>query len=315
MKKILFFCIAVLSCTVILAQNSVDLKLNPEKNKVYRFNSVSEQTTVQTVNGNQQTVESKTNYTTAIKMLDATTDFMIVEVHLDTLITKTNTMGKNITISSQNEGNVKSADNGEIMSFFMNRLSKNALYVKMDYKGKVLEVVNSKMLSDIILKDTSSITLTGPTAPAIKNQIKNLISDNSLKTMVEMFTHFVPGKQVSAGDNWNETVSTTSGGMNLDIKTDYHLNGLTDKNADIVAESSIKASLNAGPIVSGGATITYDGINGLTKSTLLIDITTGLIVEHKGKTHITGNLGVSYPGGSMQIPMDINSTSKVMALN
>ena len=197
----------------------------------------------------------------------------------------------------------------------MNRLSKNALYVKIDYTGKVLEVVNSKMLSDIILKDTSSITLTGPTAPAIKNQIKNLISDNSLKTMVEMFTHFAPGKQVSVGDNWNETVSTTSGGMNLDIKTDYHLNVLTDKNADIAAESVIKATLNAGPIVSGSTTITYDGINGLTKSTLLIDISTGLIVEHKSKSHITGNLGVSYPGGSMQIPLDINSTSIVVALN
>jgi hypothetical protein len=37
-------------------------------------------------------------------------------------------------------------------------------------------------------------------------------------------------------------------------------------------------------------------------------------VEEKAKTHIAGNLGVTYPGGSMQIPMDISSTSKVTAL-
>ena len=54
--------------------------------------------------------------------------------------------------------------------------------------GKPFEIVNSKMLSDLILKDTSSITLTGQTAAAVKKQIINTISDNALKTMIEMFT-------------------------------------------------------------------------------------------------------------------------------
>jgi hypothetical protein len=65
---------------------------------------------------------------------------------------------------------------------------------------------------------------------------------------------------------------------------------------------------------SGGAKITYDDIKGLSKSNMVIDIHTGLVVEDTGKTHIAGNLGVSGPGFSMQIPMDINGTSKVVAL-
>jgi hypothetical protein len=197
----------------------------------------------------------------------------------------------------------------------MNRLTKYAVYVKMDFKGKVIEVVNAKMLSDIIIKDTSSVTLTGPMAAAIKTQIVNMISENALKTMVEMFTNYVPGKQVSAGDSWSETTSNKSGGMALDIISEYRLNSVTGNNAEISTESNIKASANAVPMVQGGATITYDDIKGMSKSTLLIDTTTGLVIENKGKTHIAGNMGVSYPGGSMQIPMDINSTSKVIALN
>ncbi|MCK7541714.1 MAG: hypothetical protein MZV63_67915 [Marinilabiliales bacterium] len=63
----------------------------------------------------------------------------------------------------------------------MNRLSKNALYVKLDFTGKPLEIVNSKMLSDMVLKDTSSITLTGPTADAVKKQIINTVSDSELE--------------------------------------------------------------------------------------------------------------------------------------
>ena len=314
MKKILLSSVAVLFCISLMAQNSVNLKMNLEKNKVYRFSSASEQTIIQTVNGNQQTIESKTNNTVSLKMVDATADFIVTEVHFDTLITNTNSMGKMVNISSVNEGDIKSTETADVMSYIMNRMSKNALYIKMDFAGKVLEIVNSKMLSDVIMKDTSSITLTGPVGSGIKSQIKNLISDNSLKTMVEMFTHYLPGKQVSKGDNWNVTVSTNSGGMILDIITDYHLDGLNGNAANITAESNIKAAENAAPMLSGGAKITYDDIKGLSKSSMIIDIRTGLIIEDRSKTHIAGNLGVSGPGYSMQIPMDINGESKVIAL-
>ena len=68
------------------------------------------------------------------------------------------------------------------------------------------------------------------------------------------------------------------------------------------------------PIELGGATVTYDDIKGLGKSNMVIDIRTGLKVEETGKMHMTGNLGISAPGFSMQMPMDINSESKVISL-
>jgi hypothetical protein len=223
-------------------------------------------------------------------------------------------MGKTSIINSAVEGNIKSAEAAEVLSCIVNRLSKNALYIKMDFTGKVLEIVNSKMLSDVIMKDTSSITLTGPMASGIKTQITNMVSDKALKTMVEMFTYYLPGKQVATGDNWNLTVTTTSGGMALDIKTDYHLDGITGNNANLTAESNIKAAENAGPMLAGGAKITYDDLSGLSKSTMVIDTRTGLLTQEKAKTHIAGNLGISGPGFSMQIPMDINGESNVIAL-
>lgn len=314
MKKILFSCVAFLFCISIMSQNSVNLKMNLEKNKVYRFNSSSEQTIIQTVNGNQQTIESKTNNTVSIKMVDATADFMITEVRLDTMITHTNSMGKMVNISSVSEGDIKSAETADVMSSIMNRLSKNALYIKMDFTGKVLDIVNAKMLSDVLMKDTSSITLAGPMKAAIKTQIVNLVSAKTLSTMVEMFTYFLPGKQVTAGESWNVTLSTNSGGMALDIITDYHLDGINGDAANITAESNIKAAVNAAPMESGVAKITYDDLKGLSKSNMVIDTRTGLLIEEKGKSHIAGNLGVSGPGFSMQIPMDINGESKVIAI-
>jgi hypothetical protein len=314
MKKILLSLTGILFCISSMAQNSVNLKLNLEKNRVYRFSSASEQTIIQTVNGNQQTIESKTSNTISIKMVDATPAFLITEVRFDTLSTKTNTMGKTINMSSSSEGNIQSKETSDIMSFIMNRLCKSPLYTKMDFTGKIIEIVNSKMISDMIMKDTSSITLTGPFASGIKTQIGNLVSDNTLRTMVEAFTYYLPGKQVLTGENWSVSVTTNSGGMSLDIVTSFHLDGITGNNANITAESNIRAAANATPMQSGGATITYDDLKGLSKSTIVIDIRTGLIAEEKAKTHIAGNLGVSMPGMSMQIPMDINSESKVVAI-
>lgn len=314
MKKILLSCVTVLFCFSVMAQNGVNLKMNLEKNKVYRFSSSSEQTIVQTINGNQQTVESKTNNTISIKMVDVTPDFMITEVHLDTIIVKTNSMGKTTNMSSVTEGNMASSETSEVMSSIMNKLSKNALYIKMDFSGKVIDIVNAKMLSDVILKDTSALTLTGPVKAAIIPQIVNMVNAKTLSTTVELFTHFLPAKQVSTGESWNVTVSTNSGGMALDISTDYHLDGINGDAANVTAESNIKAAENAAPMQSGPAKITYDDLKGLSKSNMVIDTRTGLLIEEKGKTHIAGNLGISGPGFSMQMPMDINGVSKVVAI-
>jgi len=314
MKKIMLSCTAIMFCAAILAQNPANLKMNLEKNKVYRLKSVSEQTITQTINGVQQTTESKVNYTMSLKMIDATADYLITEVRFDTLITYTNAMGKTDSFSSVSEGDIKSAETADVLSCIMNRLSKNAIYVKMDFTGKPFEIVNLKMLSDMVLKDTSSITLTGPTAAAVKKQMISSVSDSDLKTMIGMFTWQLPGKQVAVGDSWNITQQLNSGGMLLDIITTYHLDGTDGNNAKVTVESNIRTAANALPIESGGATVTYDDIKGLSKSTLLIDMRTGLKVEDVGKTHITGNLGISAPGFSMQMPMDINGTSKVISL-
>ncbi len=314
MKKIILSVTAVMFCAAIMAQYPASLKLNLEKNKVYRLKSVSTQTVTQTMNGVQQTTESKVNYTMSIKMIDLTADYMITEVRFDTLITYTNTMGKTVSYSSVDEGDIKSAETADVLSYIMNRLSKNALYVKMDFAGRPFEIVNLKMLTDMVLKDTSSITLTGPTADAVKKQIVNTVSDSELKTMMEMFTWYLPARQVAPGDSWDILQQVSSGGLMLEIATTYKMDRIEGTRGTITAESIIRTAANAVPIQSGGATVTYDGIKGLTRSSMVVDLLTGLKVEDIGKTHITGNLGISGPGFSMVMPMDINGESTIIAI-
>ena len=65
------------------------------------------------------------------------------------------------------------------------------------------------------------------------------------------------------------TQQISSGGMMLDIITTYHLDGIDGNNANITAELDIKTAANAVPIQSGGATVTYDDIKGLSKSDMV----------------------------------------------
>ena len=150
MRTILLAGILAFAVISVTAQSKMDLKLNLEKNKVYRFKSANEQTVSQTVNGIQQNTETKSNSTISIKMLDASPEFLVAEVRFDTMYTITNAMGMNTVINSASEGNIKSTNTGEVLSCIMNRLSKNPLYAKMNYSGKVIEIVNAKMLSVVV---------------------------------------------------------------------------------------------------------------------------------------------------------------------
>ncbi len=314
MKKLLFPVIIILFSVALSAQEKTDLRMNLEKNKVYRFRSTAEQTVTQTINGVQQTTESRVIYTMSMKMLDATPEFMVTEVRFDTLLTNTNTMGKVVTVSSAIEGDIKSSESADVLSCVMNRLSKNALYVKIDYTGKPVEIVNARLLPQIVLKDTAGITLQGPTAQAVKKQAAETVSENNLKAMIEMFTHYLPGREVSRGEDWTINQQLTSGGMMLDIATTYRFDGIEGGRAGITAESAIKASDNAVPIQSGGATVTYNELKGMSKANMVIDTLTGLRIEETGKTHISGNLGITGPGFSIQMPMDINGETKIVVI-
>jgi hypothetical protein len=314
MKKILISFMAILLPVSMIAQNSAVLKLNPEKNKVYRMKSLSDQTVVQSVNGNQQTVSTKVNYVISLKTLEETSDFLVTEIHFDTISTNTNSMGKIIEITSSKEGNIKSSEMNDVMSSVMNKLSKTPVFAKLDFTGKVIEVVNIKMISDQIAKDTSAVTLTGPVGEGVKKQIVGMVSDNAIKTIIEMFTRCLPAKEVRTGETWSALQTLNSGGMSLDITTSYYLDAIKDHNASITAEAAIKTAANAEPIRQGGATVTYDDLKGLSKSAMIIDTRTGLVLENKSQTHLAGNLGVSGPGFSMQLPMDINGESKIVAL-
>ncbi|MCU0363212.1 MAG: DUF6263 family protein [Bacteroidales bacterium] len=314
MKSTLVLFAAAMICSAGFGQNSATLRLNPVKNTVCKMHSVSEQTIVQTINGNQQTIESASEYAISMKMIDSSPSFIVAEVRIDSFSIGTNTMGKIEKMSSSAGGSLQAENSPEVISYFMNRITKSPLYVKLDFTGKATEIVNAKMVSDMILRDTGSISLPGQLAPAAKAQVAKMAGDNSFKSIIDMFTFCLPGKEVRKGESWSFTTTSNSGGMMLEITSTYKLEGTDGQKANVSAESNIRAAANAIPMESGGARITYDDFKGLSKASLVIDTNTGIVIENSAKTRLAGILGISVAGMNMQMPMEINGTSRITAL-
>ncbi len=102
--------------------------------------------------------------------------------------------------------------------------------------------------------------------------------------------------------------------MTLDISTTYRFTGTEGDFAVITSESAIRAADNAAPLQSGGATVSYGDLKGLSRATMKVYLRTGLLSESTGKTRLSGNLGISGPGFSMQMPMDINGETTVKGI-
>ncbi len=312
MKKALFIALIGLATFSAMAQDVVDLKLNPEKNKTYRFRSFSSQNVSQTVNGVTQASAVTSKSVSSLKVMDMKPEFFVAEIRFDSMVTNTNSMGKPMTFSSTNPGNMASDNMADVMSCIMNRLSANPLYAKISYTGKVIELVNFKMVSGILLKDTAKIT--GATAAMLKTQVAGYGDPKTLISMIEAITGELPGKPVGKNDTWNASSNINSGGMALEIANTYELAQVTESAVTVNAESDIHPALNAAPMNYGPATVNYQNLRGSGKTVIELDRRTGLTMKSNTKTHISGNLQVSGQGFNMQMPMDITGESGTVAI-
>ena len=309
MKSITILVLALCLGITAQAQKPVALKLNLEKGKAYHFLSKSDQTVNQTMQGMQQssTVNNSSYFT--IKMMESTPDFMVAEIKFDSILTKT-TGAQSIEINSNQPGDVKSSKPGEVMSYFMNRFCSTPIYAKIQYDGKVKEIINLKLLEDNTLKDIDS--LAGPLAPALKPRIMSMLDAKAVQTMIESITAYLPDKEIKPGDSWNVSLNMVANGMGMLLNNTYKLNGVKNNVAEVTGESSVEPA-SSDPIEMSGAKIT-NNLRGLSKLTMSIDTKTGLLISSTGKSHIEGTLGVEYPGGNMNMPMQIDGEFSILPI-
>ncbi|MBN2610200.1 MAG: hypothetical protein JXB00_01445 [Bacteroidales bacterium] len=310
MKKIFVTMIAFCIGLSVWAQQPVMLKLNPVQNKTYRIKTVSTQNMSQTMGGMQQNTAVNSTTVLSMKMVESGVDFLVMEIRFDTMLVNTNAAGMNIDINSSKPGDLQSNDIGEVLSVLMNRYCSNPLYAKMGFDGKVIELINLKLFTDLMMKDVDSIK--SQYAQVIKSRAAMMADPGSIQSTIESITAYLPGKEVETGGSWDISLKTNSGGMMYLITSKYKLNGTNNNIADIGFDSTIEPASSA-PVKMDAATIT-NNIRGSSKSAMTIETNTGMIIKSEGKYHMEGDLGVEAQGMNMSIPTVISGETTIVAL-
>jgi hypothetical protein len=308
MKTFISTAIAILLSVSLMAQTSANLKLNLINGKTYKAKVSTEQNTTSNFNGMQQNTTITSVMFMSLKPTAINADNILAEVRFDTISTKISM--PNMEMSSVKPGDLKSTDPGTVMCCILNRLSQAIFQVKMGLTGNVIEISNISPLAESILKGIDSIQ--GQAAGMLKTQTSMLVSEKSIKSMIESVTAYLPGKQVKVGDKWDTQLSLVSGGMGMLIANNYKLKKISGNQAELAAESTIEPASQY-PIDMNGAKISYD-VRGLGKSTVDVDTQTGWLIKASSKQHLMGNMNLKMQGNDMQIPVEIDDKTETVSV-
>ncbi len=307
MRNIFALILVIISSISGVAQKKADLTLNLEPNQVYRLKSVTVQNTIQTVMGNEQSVQTNNTTVFSIKPLKIMEGEMINEVRFDTIISVINQPP--MEFSSVNPGDLSSEDPAMILGCIMNRMSNSTFLVKMSNNGKVIQFMNLEPVKGEIMKGTD--TIQGQMAGFILSRAEGMLEEKALAGMIESATAFLPGKEVKIGDSWEVGLNLSGGGMNFIQNSVYKLESIDKKSAKISGEQVLETA--PGTLEMSGAQITPD-IRGLGKSELTIDPETGWIIKGTIKQQLKGEITVNAQGNTLTIPMEMKNESEIISI-
>ena len=301
------FLFAMLSLTG-LSQKKANLSYNLELNKVYRTKSTVVQNTTQTVMGNEQSVQTNNIMVLSLKPLKKTEEEMITEIRFDTIITLISQ--PQMEINSSNPGNLNSDNPADIMNTIMHRMSNSAFLVRMNTSGQVLGFMNLDPVVTEILQGTD--TLQGQTASFIMQRVGTMLEEKSLRSMIEMQTYYLPGKEMKKDEAWEVGYNVSGGGIEMSQKADLKLVSL-EKNSNLIGGELLIKPL-PGTMDMNGVKITSD-VSGLGKTEMEIDPLTCWIIKGNSQQQLKGELTVNAQGNTFNIPIEINTDSELTALD
>jgi hypothetical protein len=287
----------------LLLSQTVELKYNLEKDKIYRVKSSSVQDQTMTMQGMERKTETKNVSYFSLKMLDSKSDFFIAEVKFDTI--KTTVSMPSMELTSAEKGDINSEDPVDVTNCILNRLSNSTLVVRMGYTGHVQDIMNHQVIEETVLQGVDS--LKGQAVMA-KGQLQMLVGKDALAGMIEGVTAYLPNRKVDKGAKWESSFVSKSGGIGMAFTTNYMLQELSDEKAMLKGDVIVEPATSA-PAMMNGAEVTNE-LRGLGESDMEIDINTGWVKHTSSKVHLSGNMHIKAPGQNVTLPIEAQITNE-----
>lgn len=304
MKMRKFWYLIVISIFLTSCNNEkIDLSLNLEKGKQYRQLSSSKVTMVQEFGSQKVDVVMTVEGSMLYEVIDILQDDYIIDVQYESL-----SLGMNSPFAKmQFDSDIK--DENDVFSDFLSKMTGNKFNIRMNKKGKIIEVKNIDRLIDSLLVSLPEVS--DEEKEQMRQQINNSFGPDAFKGNFEMAIAIFPENLVKKGEKW-EIVTNLKSGMSAIITTEYKLTKLTADYVIIKGTSVIKSDDNETFIETNGIPMKFD-LNGSMISELKIDRATGWIIEANITQEIKGDVEVKQstdmPTG-LKMPMDIKSEMK-----
>jgi len=310
MKKITLS-ISLLLLALLSFSQALVIKLNPELNKTYRFKTLSNQILTQTMGNNEINTYINTIYNTSLKIIEKTNDFFVCEVKFDSMWVSTRNFAMSVEINSNNPGNIKSSNISDVLSAIIHKYCNTPLFLKINDKGIILEIINFNVFKNIILKDIDSINQS--IQPQVKMQVLNMVDEKQIKNNIEPIFSYIPEKQINnKNESWKKVLNTENNGIKLTSENTYKISNIENKNLILTVEANISSSSDNITFLQGNK-VQYD-LKGISKGNIKVDQNNGFILEQSMKSSIEGSMTVEYGGNNMNIPIRISGETKIIQL-
>jgi hypothetical protein len=281
--------------------------LNLTKGNTYYLTTNATSAIVQTMSGQQNTVNLAFNFRMAFKVISVADTIYNMEVSYQSLSMKMDMSGNTLDLDS------KKNDPQDVPSSIIAAMMNKPFNLEMTKTGKIKSVQNiDKMVSESI-KNFPQIDSTKK--EQVKAQFMQSFGPNAFKGSIEMGTAIFPDVPVAKEDKWTVKTQLESPAK-ATVTITYQLADIIEGIYLIHGEGTMATDKNTEPAHINGLPIKYN-LNGSIISDIRVDKATGWISEVKLKQAMMGDMQIldnpQIPGG-MTIPMtfntDVNTTGK-----
>jgi len=255
---------------------AVNLGLNFPAGTTYVYLMDSRQTIQQQMNGMNSEISQHMKLQSSYIVENAAGNNKKLTINYDRFYIKSSSNGLEMEFDSQDSTKqpAELAGAGQIVN--------HPFSIVVDTKGEILKVDQH-----LAPGDSASFQL----------------SDSSIRQMMEQTLNVYPEKPVKPGDSWQRTFATNVGFMDMQVVSTYKLVSLSDEQAHIEIDATIKSKASRHPEIQD----MQIEMNGTQTGSMDIEIETGLIIDSRFVQNVTGKMVLT----GNEIPMTLTSETRI----
>ena len=279
-----------LAAHTVKAESKVLLRFNFQKGSIYEMTMNMLSDINQEMMGQQMDILQKLEMVSTYEVLDVLPgNEFLIEYSFQK-------MKINTTVNGQETGMDSESTDNDPKNDFLKNLSLIKVKVKMDSKGKVLEVEG---MEEYVNKMTGN--------PQLTQSIPMFTNENNFKSFVEQTFGYLPETEVEVGSKWNTSIKTPAF-MDMEVVMNFEVANILDDQVILNVTSDINMET---PMDMNGVKMNIK-MAGSQTGTMALNLNNCIEGSSDMVMKYDANIKMKNPqsGEDMEIPMIMNSVIK-----